>query len=149
MIEVQRITNNDYNTCISCRESYNNYYMFKVVNSYLDGSYTYVNNTVYCKNCLFNLLLELNNIFELAPMLDGTDEMIREKYHNNELGIPPTVYTHLLNGKNIAAIKEYRDLGGKFQDKDTGAWYWNRGLKQCKEKIDFWKGIVKPLDRRR
>jgi ribosomal protein L7/L12 len=148
MVKISKIELRDYNVCVSCRRTNPDDYMYKVISSYIEDNHVLNNITVYCPTCLFSLLLELNNIFEIAPMLDGTCDITKLEYHKEALDMPQEVYHHLVNGKKVAAIKAYRDSKGKFWSEEHGCWYSNLGLKDAKDKVDEWAKIVKPLDRR-
>jgi hypothetical protein len=98
---------------------------------------------IYCKKCMFELLLKLNDIFEIHQLLDGTDSYIVNKVYKG-MDIPQEVYNELVNGQYIGAIKKLRQLSGTFEDRH-GDTYPNMGLKEAKDIVDKWRPLVTVL----
>jgi hypothetical protein len=147
---ISNIENKDYNVCHECGKTYSDINMYKIITDNFKSapSFTKISCNIYCKACLFKLLLELNNIFELHPLMDGATEYADDLRTRNE--IPPSVLREINAGRKVAAIKEYRRLGGKYPDNDpdpnhvyidhrgqrTG--YILRGLKESKDQVEKW-----------
>jgi len=121
-------------TCVECGHVFSSQDMYYIMFKH--------NSFKMCKCCLFNTGLMFNDMFEFQPLLDGTDPHVTEDVYKS-LNIPEIVFKSLLRGKNIQAIKDYRELKGKYIGEDNSKYY-NIRLKDAKEQIDEWREIVKP-----
>jgi hypothetical protein len=140
MVKVERVTEKDYNLCIGCHKIHNRFYMFKVENSYVHENHTYYNKIIYCKDCLFRLLLELNSLFEVDSLLDGTDIAVKNKVVS-KMGIPNEVYHALENGRRIEGIKNLRYYYGT-RINEAGEEQYVMDLREAKEQVDTWCEIL-------
>jgi hypothetical protein len=125
--------------------------MYKVKSSCVKNNHVLNNIVVYCPTCLFNLILELNNIFEMHPLLDGSNDDVKQL--RAKIEIPPSVLVHIHNREKIKAIKELRTLHTPTIDPNNpdtfGINYKGEvqarsklGLKEAKDMVDKWWEII-------
>ena len=131
-----RLNNNNEFFCDNCGSIYKGY-MYIIDSVKIKSVYL-----LLCKQCLFKLALELNNMFEINSLLDGTDYNVVKSIYN-DMGIPKDVYEAICEGRIIQAIKAYREHIGYYTDPTTG------GKRLCKvtliearDKIKYWQELI-------
>lgn len=97
--------------------------------------------TILCKNCLFQLHLQMNDIFQTESLLDGSYPNTVSDLYYNKFGIPKDVFNFIKDGAIIHAIKRWRDLQG-FIDYTDGTTYARMSLLEARDQINKWKKII-------
>jgi len=123
---------NNYLSCDNCEKIHDGMYMIRSV------------ELILCKTCLFKLALEINDMFEINSLLDGTDYNVVKAIYNN-MGIPRDVYEAICEGQIITAIKAYREHIGYYKDPD-GNLICKITLIEARDKVKYWQKIIKNND---
>lgn len=90
-----------------------------------------------CHSCLFNLYLELNDMFQISGFLDGA---AKDPFNSFLSGVSTTTLNHLKNHEYIEAVQQYRVDGGPIMNSVQA--YYNIGLSEAKEKIDTLRKLM-------
>jgi hypothetical protein len=134
------------NICVECLNRYNPKDMYLILFNSRN-----LETDILCKKCLFKLILELNNIFEMHPLLDGSNDDVKRL--RAKIEIPPSVLVYIHKKEKIKAIKELRTLHTieiDLSNPDTYGTNYNGqvfprsklGLKEAKDQVDRWWEII-------
>jgi len=113
-------TNKDY-TCTDCGKKNLSLSMYKI------KFRVWYSCVFLCKDCLFKLYLELNNIFQDSLMTDVNNLKAVNKLYREHLGIPRIISDLIKEGKYIAAMKEWKDLNPDLS------------LTKCRDQVYKWR----------